>query len=168
MNKINYKVSSQIILISKLSVFPSCFFIFCKNFSVGFRVFDSLRRIDCSARIRSIWFSRIKIIFKDILSAQRFLIEAIIDSYHVRAIKIAQCETFLLHFGSLRRLTFRGYSRTNRLLIKVAGTQNTITRTSAIARFAMKRFVGVRIRGTRKTTEMTNRLPMRPTLNTKK
>jgi hypothetical protein len=58
------------------------------------------------------------------------------------------------------------YLRTKRLLIKVAGTQKTMTRTSAMARFAIKRFVGVRIRGTRNTTEITNRLPMRPTQNT--
>lgn len=62
--------------------------------------------------------------------------------------------------------TISWYLRTNKLLINVAGTQNIITSTSANAKLAMNKFVTVLIRGTRKTTEMTKRLPMSPTLNT--
>lgn len=77
------------------------------------------------------------------------------DSSHVTKIKTSQTEFVVVW-----------YSRTKRLLIKVAGTQKTITSTSAMARLAINRLVTVRIRGTRNTTEMTNRLPTRPTLNT--
>ena len=52
------------------------------------------------------------------------------------------------------------------LLINVAGRQNTITNTSATARFTIKKFVTVLIRGALKTTAMTKLLPTRPTINT--
>lgn len=52
--------------------------------------------------------------------------------------------------------------------ISVAGRQKTITNISATARLTMKKFVTVRIRGDRKTTAITKKLPTSPTANTNK
>lgn len=52
--------------------------------------------------------------------------------------------------------------------ISVAGRQNTMTNISATARFTMKKFVTVRMRGERYTTAMTKQLPTRPTMKTSK
>lgn len=90
---------------------------------------------------------RLKITFKDSPNRKK----SISDSNHVL---------------NKRNRNRSWYLRTKRLLIRVAGTQKTITSTSAMARLAINRLVTVRIRGTRNTTEMTNRLPTRPTLNT--
>lgn len=56
--------------------------------------------------------------------------------------------------------------RTNMLDIKVAGRQNTITRISATAKLTMKKFVTVLMRGDRKTTAITKKLPTSPIANT--
>lgn len=66
-----------------------------------------------------------------------------------------------------RSNSFRGYSRTNMLLNRVAGRQNTMTRTSATARFTMKKFVTVLIRGDLYTTAITKLFPIRPTTKTR-
>lgn len=58
------------------------------------------------------------------------------------------------------------YSRTNMLLINVAGKQKTITKISATAKFTMKKFVTVLMRGDRKTTAITKLLPISPTKKT--
>lgn len=52
------------------------------------------------------------------------------------------------------------------LLINVAGRQKTITNISATARFTMKKFVTVRIRGDLKTTAITKLFPINPTMKT--
>lgn len=68
--------------------------------------------------------------------------------------------------GGSRRICNMLYSRTNMLLMRVAGRQNTITRMSARARLTMKQFVTVRIRGALMTTAITKLFPMSPTENT--
>jgi hypothetical protein len=68
--------------------------------------------------------------------------------------------------GVLMIMLTHRYLRTNKLLISVAGTQKITTSTSANAKFAINRLVTVRILGTRKTTEITNALPIRPTVKT--
>lgn len=91
------------------------------------------------------------------------------NSHHVSTINIKHIVGNLFCFSINQHSNIDhqgGYLRTKRLLIRVAGTQNTITSTSAMARLAINRFVTVLMRGTRKTTEITNRFPTSPTLNT--
>ncbi|CAG9765180.1 unnamed protein product [Ceutorhynchus assimilis] len=52
--------------------------------------------------------------------------------------------------------------------ISVAGKQKTMTSISATAKLTIKKLVTVRIRGDRKTTAITKKLPTKPTANTKR